>query len=387
LSPATPTLETAREAFPVTRECIYLNTGTYGPMPEPALQELLEATAAAERQGIACTRDIMQDVNRARQGLAAMVGVEPGQIAMSRNSTDGINLVLAGLDWRPGDEVITTDEEHEAMWHPLLYLRATRGIVVHRISVSPDAETMVERLRQVASQRTKLLTFSHVPCETGTRLPAAAMCRWAREHGIATMVDGAQSVGAVPVTLPELGCDWLAGNGHKWLHGPKGTGFLAATPEAMLALRPAHVGAGSLAEADWQAGRAVPHATGERFEYGSRDLARWAGMHASLDWMGVVGWPAIHAHIARHASALKEGLLSLPGVRLLTPVAAEASAGLVSFVIQGHSFQAVMDHARSRRSIHLRPVPHYNATRAATSVLTNSGDVEALLEVLRELPA
>ncbi len=387
MSPANPTIETAREAFPVTRECIYLNTGTYGPMPEPALQELLEATAAAERQGIACTRDLGQDVGRARQGLAAMVGVDPGQIAMSRNSTDGINLVLAGIDWRPGDEVITTDEEHEAMWHPLLYLRATRGIVVHRVPVSPDADTMVERLRQVACQRTRLLTFSHVPCETGTRLPAAAMCRFAREHGIASLVDGAQSVGAIPVSLPELGCDWLAGNGHKWLHGPMGTGFLAATPEAMTALRPAHIGAGSLAEAEWQAGRAVPHATGERFEYGSRDLARWAGMHASLDWMGAVGWPAIQAHIARHASALKEGLTALPGVRLLMPVAAEASAGLVTFVVDGHSFQAVMDHARTSRNIHLRPVPHYDATRAAASVLTNGDDVVALLEALGEMTA
>src|SRR5436305_5947367 len=114
--------ERVRAAFPVLKDVVYLNVGTYGIMPEPALAEFLALQSEFERRGVASDHKFGRRSEETRQRIAALIGAAPEEIAFTRNATDGINLVLAGIDWQAGDEVITTDEEHEAMNHPLLYL-------------------------------------------------------------------------------------------------------------------------------------------------------------------------------------------------------------------------------------------------------------------------
>jgi selenocysteine lyase/cysteine desulfurase len=109
---------------------------------------------------------------------------------------------------------------------------------------------MLERCEAVASPRTRLVAFSHVTCETGTRMPVKAICAWAADRGYLSLVDGAQSLGVFATDVGELGCDFYTSNGHKWLSGPKGTGIFCAGPECLLDLCPAHVGAGSLERVD-----------------------------------------------------------------------------------------------------------------------------------------
>ena len=121
-----------RAAFPVLSEVNYLNIGTYGIMPEPAYQTFAGLLADFERKGVASTVNVGAKANETRERIAKLLGASTLEIAFTRDATDGINLVLAGLNWQPGDEVITTTEEHEAMNHPLLYLQATKHIVVKR---------------------------------------------------------------------------------------------------------------------------------------------------------------------------------------------------------------------------------------------------------------
>ena len=139
-----------------------------------------------------------EKVEATRKRIAALIGAEADEIAFTRNATDGINLVLAGIDWQPGDELIITDEEHEAVNHPSLYLKKTKGIVVKRLPVSPQDDVMLARLEEAVTDRTRLLIMSLVSCETGTRLPAKAISAWAAERGILTLFDGAQVSGALP---------------------------------------------------------------------------------------------------------------------------------------------------------------------------------------------
>src|SRR6266536_1436559 len=127
-----------RAAFPVLSEVTYLNIGTYGIMPEPAYKAFEGMLADFEQKGVASTANVSAKANEARERIARLLCASPKEIAFTRDATDGINLVLAGLAWQAGDEVITTTEEHEAMNHPLLYLQATRHIVVKRVEVSPD---------------------------------------------------------------------------------------------------------------------------------------------------------------------------------------------------------------------------------------------------------
>lgn len=378
-------LAAVRAAFPVLRDCVYLNTGTYGPMPEPALNAYINAVRAMEQGGVACGLDLGAEVSRTRERVADLIGAEPHEIAFTGNSTDGLNLALAGIDWREGDEVITTEEEHEALLHPLLYLQATRGIRIQRMPVSPDEAQTLETLDRLRSPATRLVAVSEVTCETGTRLPAAAICAWCRESGVLSLIDSTQSIGVYPVDAHAMGCDFLAGNGHKWLHGPTGSGIFYCRDGLLDLLRPAHVGAGSLEHADARTGAAEPWRSGQRFEFGTRPWTIIAGLGASLDWLDGLGWRNVARHIADLTTALKARLSERDDATLLTPVPWERSSGLVAFRTERGDAHAVASALRVEHGIHTRVVPHYNAIRIAVAHFVDRSDLDRLISALDRL--
>jgi selenocysteine lyase/cysteine desulfurase len=377
--------ETVRAAFPVLADGVYLNIGTYGIMPEPALSAFLALVEEYERRGLFSTSGVGQKVQQTRETLAQILGCAETQIAFTGNATDGTNLVLAGMTWRDGDEVITTDEEHPSIIHPLLYLQCSKGIRMRQVQVSPDPEVMRQRCAEVVSERTRLLAFSHVTCETGTRLPAAAMCAWAREQGILSLVDGAQSFGVFETKVDALGCDFYTANGHKWMCGPKGTGVFYASPERMDELSPAHIGAGSLECADVDGGMAALWTSGRRFEFGTRAHTLYAGLGYSLAWLEALGWENIERYIARLSDYLKACIMARSYLRLLTPEPFAQASGLTSFVMDGWEAGELSRALAQRSQIRVRVVPHYNAIRIATAHFNNEADVDVLMATLDAL--
>ena len=378
-------LQKVRAAFPVLEDVVYLNVGTYGIMPQPALAAFQAIQAEFEQRGVAHSPKMGEKSEATRQRIAALIGAEADEIAFTRNATDGINLVLAGLDWQPGDELIITDEEHEALNHPSLYLKKTKGIVVKRLPVSPQDDVMLARLEEAVTDRTRLVAMSLVSCETGTRLPAKAISAWAAERGILSLFDGAQVSGAMPLNVRELGCDFYASNGHKWLSGPKGSGFFYGKREKLSALSPAHVGAGSLEKVDLIEQTAEPFMTGQRFEFGTRAWPIQAGLGCSLDWFDSLGWTNVYNHIAALSDHLKDCIMERPFLRLLTPLAHEASSGLVAFVIEGHQAQQVSQTLREQHQIYTRVIPHFNALRIATAHFNAPEDLDKLMVGLEQI--
>ena len=381
-SPTLANHQTVRDAFPALETGVYLNVGTYGIMPAPALTAFLADVEEFERYGIFSTGGVGRKVQETREALAQMLNCESTQIAFTGNATDGINLVLAGMTWQQGDEVIVTDEEHEAINHPLLYLQRSKGVRMRRIQVSPDPNVMLQRCEKVVSGRTRLLAFSQVPCESGTRLPVTSMCAWAAERGILSLVDGAQSLGVFPIDVKALGCDFLTSNGHKWMSGPKGTGVFYASQNRMLELSPAHVGAGSLEGADVNTGRADLWASGRRFEFGTRASALYAGLGYSIAWLESLGWDNITRYIAGLSDYFKVRILERSYLHLLTAVPFEQSSGLTTFVMDGWNAGELSRELWQRSKIRVRVIPHYNATRIATAHFNNEADVDILIETL-----
>lgn len=377
--------EQIRAAFPVLQDVVYLNVGTYGLMPEPALAQFQAIQAEFERRGVASDGTFGRKTEETRQRVAALIGAESDEVAFTRNATDGINLVLAGINWQSGDEVITTDEEHEAMNFPLLYLHNTRGLVVRRVGVSPRADVMLARLEEAFTPRTRLMALSFVSCESGTRLPAQAISRWATEHGVLCLLDGAQVSGVFPVDVRAIGCDFYTSNGHKWLSGPKGTGFFYGRRDRLPALWLAHVGAGSLERVDLAANLAEPFLSGVRFEFGTRAWPVQAGLGASLDWFEALGWENVYGHIEALSGYLKEAIRQRPFLRLLTPVSFAESSGLTTFVIEGHAAAQVSQALRERWRIHVRVIPHYNALRIATAHFNHPSDIDRLMAALEHI--
>ena len=371
-----------RAAYPVLDEVTYLNVGTYGLMPQPALAEYQSLLAEAEQRGGFSSGRAQRQAESTRARLAALVGAEADEIAFTRNATDGINLVLAGLRWRPGDEVITSDQEHEAMVHPLAYLARTQGLVVRRVALSADPDIMLEALDAVLTPRTRLVALSLVSCETGTRLPGRQVSQWAAAHGLLCLLDGAQASGAIDVDVQHLACDFYASNGHKWLSGPKGTGFFYARRDRLAELAPAHVGAGSLLRVDLAGGVAEACTSGQRFEFGTRSWPLLAGLGASLDWFEHLGWQRVYAHVEALSDCLKQEIEARPFLRLLTPRAFGQSAGLVSFGLAGCPAGEVVSALRQRWSLYARFVPHYDAVRISTAHFNNPADLQRLLAAL-----
>lgn len=378
-------LSDIRRAFPVLQQVNYLNTGTYGPMPEPALQIYLEATARLERDGAACVYPFSEDAETVRAMLADLIGADANEIAFTRNATDGINLVLAGLEWREGDEVATTDQEHEAMLHPLLHLQKRSGIRLRFVAASPDPAEMLRALDATASPRLRLLAFSHVTCETGTRLPARDMCEWARGRRVRTLLDTAQSLGVLPVDIRSMECDFLTGNGHKWLHGPKGTGLFYARRDLMERLRPAHVGAGSMETADARDGKADPWSSGQRFEFGTRAWSLMTGWKESLRWMQNLGSDNVRSHIASFAGYAVRRLKTVRGVAVATPMESEGRAGLISFACSGKDAGEVGRLLREDGAVVSRHVPQRNLTRVSVAHFTSEQDIDDLYQAVERI--
>lgn len=376
-------VEKVRESFPVLKKLYYLNVGTYGVMPEPALNSYISMLVNAEH-GI--FKDEKDNPNArtedTRKRIASLIGATAEEIAFTRNASDGINLVLAGIDWKAGDELITTTQEHEAMNHPLLYLQKTKGIKVRFVEVSPEPDVMLHRIEEVYNGRTRLIAMSFITCETGTRLPAKEISKWAADHQILSLFDGAQASGAFPIKVRELGCDFYASNGHKWLCGPKGTGFFYAKKEKVDLLSPAHVGAGSLEKVDLVTGRADAWMNCQRFEFGTRAWSLTAGLGFSLDWFESLGWDNVYGYIENLTAYFKERILEKPYLKLLSPVEFEKSSALTVFIVEGQNASEMGGKFHQKYNMLVRVIPHYNAVRISTAHFVNTQDIDKFMEVL-----
>jgi selenocysteine lyase/cysteine desulfurase len=377
--------DAVRKAFPVLKDVVYLNVGTYGLMPEPALKGFVQVLSDFEQTGVASSYNAHGKANQTRARIAALMNADPEEIAFTRNATDGIALVTAGMEWQAGDEVITTSQEHEAIQHPLLYLQRERGVRIRTVEVAPEAAVMLPRLEAVYSPRTRLVAMSHVTCETGTRLPAQEICAWAAERNVLSLMDGAQALGVFPLDMRAMGCDFYTSNGHKWMSGPKGTGIFYVRRDKVSCVRPAHVGAGTLEKADFVNGVCEPWMTAARFEFGTRAWALYAGLGESLDWFEKLGWSNVEQHVAGLAEYLRAGIVARPYLRLLTPRLWRDSSGLTSFVVEGRVAGEVSQILREKSRIFVRVIPHYNAIRIATAHFNCQADIDTLFATLDAL--
>ena len=212
--------------FPVLERLAYLNAGTEGPVPRAAAAGGARADRSRERSEGRCGRpyfDGRDGDGRAScaSGYAGVLGCEPSELALTGSTTDGVNTVIAGLDLRAGDEVLTTDEEHPGLLAPLGRARRRHGISVR---VVPFAELPGE-----VSPSTRLIACSHVSWVSGRVIDVAAL----RATGVPVLLDAAQAIGAIPVDVDALGCDFYAASGQKWLCGPEGSGCLYVRPDRL----------------------------------------------------------------------------------------------------------------------------------------------------------
>lgn len=311
-----PMSTTLRSAFPVLERIAYLNTGSVGPVPQAAFdaaQAELRDALDHGRGGKDHFERLFELGGQLRARLAARLGATPGEVALTGATTDGVNAVLAGMDLRRGDEILSTDEEHPGLLAPLALARERHGVTVRCV---PFGEIASE-----VSSRTRLVACSHVSWQTGQVIDAEALA----EAPAPVLLDGAQGLGAVPVDVDALGCDYYAASGQKWLCGPIGAGSLYVRAERIEELRPATPGYQTLADTANPLGFDLAEGAA-RFDGGLPPAHHAAWALASLDVLDAAGE---RASLAR-AAELAAGLAGMLTARGLT-VAPRGASTLVSW--------------------------------------------------------
>jgi isopenicillin-N epimerase len=280
-----------RKQFLIPADEVYLNNGTVGSSPMPVLRAVFDGYYDTEKMAQSDPEDYpiwgYAAWNEFRDPLAQFVGCTRDELALVRNATEANSYIANGLDMKPGDEVLMTDQEHpggEQPWN----LRAKRyGIVVKKITLPkpvPNAAAVLNLVSEAITPRTRVLFFSHIPTVTGVVLPAKELCSLARSKGILSAVDGAHVTGMMQLNVHDIGCDMYSSSPHKWLQAPKGSGFLYVRDEVIDRLWNTIVTAG------WD----EPKLRAERFQrIGSSNVPALWGLRASVQLANEIGMERI----------------------------------------------------------------------------------------------
>jgi L-cysteine/cystine lyase len=380
-------LQRIREAMPATASHSYLNTGTFGPLPDcvlQAMQEKMQEEWQQGRLGIAAFENTANIYKSAREGAARLLHVDSDEIALTDNTGEGLNIISYGLNWREGDEVITTNHEHISLLAPLYQLRNRYGIVIRIAHIGERGDRPVlEAAAGLVTPRTRLISLSHVSWMTGAVLDIHEVGSMGREYGIPVLIDGAQSAGAIPLDVHALDVDFYATPMQKWLCGPDGTGALYARRDSLHYVQPTYVGYWSCKHEDpgkeWQL---MDNA--QRFEVGGRQTAAIAGQAAVYRWLEAeIGYDWIYERIAALSAYTYHALRELPSLTMLTP--RPGASGLVSFKLEGKDDTDIVTILREQHNIYIRNIPETHALRISTGFYNTEEEIDTLLRVLHGL--
>jgi selenocysteine lyase/cysteine desulfurase len=351
-----------RDEFPVLGALAYLNAGTDGPLPARAVdasaaeleRELTDgrATAHFERRSELSTQ--------LRAAYARALGADPADVALTTCTTEGMAQVVGGLELAPGDEIVTSDEEHPGLLGALSAARELRGVDVREVPLAEVANAV--------GPRTRLVACSHVGWVSGSVAPAEL-----GQLDVPVLLDGAQGVGAIPVDVRALGCDAYAGAGQKWLCGPDGTGMLYVSPALRERLAVSRRGYGNLA--DPNAGLdAQLHDDARRFDTLSTNAETTACALASIGVLESAGWAAVHERARTLAARLAE-LLAERGRR----PAPRGPTTLVSFPSPDPPAEREL---LAEHGVIVRNIPDRPWLRASIGAWNDERDLARLVETL-----
>lgn len=384
---------------------IYLDNAATS-WPKPAVvydavdKYLRDNGAPAGRSAYAQAADVERVIAAARAAAARLIGASDAkQIIFTVNGTEALNLAIRGL-LRPGDHAICTWADHNSVLRPLRQLEEHGQVEVTRVRCDAAGLVDPDDIRRALRPNTRLVTVLHASNVTGVIEPVAEIGRVARGHGARFLVDAAQSLGHVPLSVDETQADFLAAPGHKGLLGPLGTGLLyvrRGLESELQSLRQG--GTGTRSDEDRQ-----PESLPDKFEAGNHNVPGLVGLSAALQWLEGHTVAAIRDHEQRLARRLCIGLREIPRVTLYGKPASGAEAdsryvGVVSLTIQGYDPQeaaALLDatfHVQVRAGLHCAPLMHRaigaaelgGTVRFSLGAFNSDDDVDAAIHAVREV--
>ena len=352
------------DEFPQAPGLRYLNHAAVAPWPARS-RDALQRFAAENCQ--LCARDYPRWMGielRLRQRLQRLLNAPSVEdIGLLKNTSEALSVVAFGIDWRPGDEVLISDQEfpsNRIVWEAL----APRGVQVRVVSL--DGSDPEQDLLDACGPRTRLLSISAVQYASGLRLDLPRLGQGLRQRGVLYCIDAIQHLGALPFDVQAYNCDFAMADGHKWLLGPEGLAVFYCRAERREQLQLQQFGwhmveqLGDYQRQEWQ-----PAHSARRFECGSPNMLGAVTLEASLSLLEEIGMAQVATQLEQRMDYLQQGLQAIPGLHLHSPLHAERRAGILNFTLQGWDNATLFEQLRqqqvvcAQRGTGIRLSPHF----------------------------
>ncbi len=355
----------------------YLNTAALGPTPRSVLDKVLKAWYELELDPVMmayANGAVHIATDKAREQIAALIGCTADELLITRSATDAMNSVALALNLERGDRVLTTDVEHEGGSVGWTYLKRRRGIDIDVVSIAPgdfDTRAIITRFEKAITQKTEVISVSHVITSTGLRMPIPEIVALARNRGILCVVDGAQAVGGIDVDVKKLGCHAYVSTGHKWLMGPKGTGFLYISKEASSLIQP------------------VQREEGVRFVVGSTgvgSLPLVVGLGAASEAMRERGMATVEKRIIELRDRAYAGLTKISKIQVVSPPPGPLTSALVAFKLaESVDSRAFRDVLLKKYAIVIKVAEKrwFNGNRISPHIFNTEKDIDMAIKAIR----
>lgn len=374
-------LDRHRHNFPYIQDYSYFNYGGQGLLPSRAMEAMQQAQEDSQRLGPFSNQAgqrLYKSTDQLKQSLAQALGCQPTHLALTENTTLGCNIALWGLDWRPGDRILLTDCEHQGIVAIAQEL-ATRfdlGVDVCTVMLNPDP---LAAIAEAITDQTRILVLSHILWNTGEVLPLEAIVSLCHSKGVQVLVDGAQSVGVLPLDLTALGVDYYAFTGHKWWCGPPGLGGLYISPTTEL--RSTFLGWRSVVLNDQGQPKALqPDA--RRYEVSTAATTLYPGLIEAIATHQSYGSDIDrYQQICHNSTHLWQALQSIPSLKTISTT--PPKSGLVAFQLDSGRHAETVE-ALEQSRIYLRQILNPNCLRASLHYFTTRAEIETLIEALSQ---
>ncbi|UCG27228.1 MAG: aminotransferase class V-fold PLP-dependent enzyme [Bacteroidales bacterium] len=363
-------------------DLIMMNNGTLGPIPEPVFNTLMKYFKVQATNPYDCYNFFPTLKDAVRNKLARFIGASPDEVAVNRNTTEGMNLIANGLDLKEGDEVLITSHEHPAGYHPWKMKEQRYGITVTEVPLGAPPKSVDEIIgtfEKHITEKTKVISVSHTVYITGLIFPLKELSELAHSRDILVAADSAHGMGMIHLNARDLGIDLLASSPYKWCGAPTGCGLLFVRKEVQDRIWP------TIATSGWENPESA-----SRFEtLGQRADPLIFALGEAMDFQNSIGRERIERRVKTLAKHLKEGLETISGVRLHTSGDPYLSAGLTAFSIEGVDPETIVNYVREKYNIVIRTIgrdrDNTRGVRVSTHIYLNTSHVDMLLEGVKHL--
>ena len=367
-----------RRQMPVAQRWAYLDHAAVGPLPLPSAAAVVHwAREAAENGGMSWP-DWERRAGELRLAFAELIGASSEEVALVRNTTEGISLVAEGFRWQPGDNVVTLADEFPTNQYPWMNL-AERGVQTRRVPTI-EGKADPDRIAAACDRRTRILTISWVSYSSGWRNNLNLLAEIAHRSGALLMVDAVQGLGVIPLDVRRSAIDFLAADGHKWMLGPEGAGVLYVRREHLDRLRPLGVGWNSVVHShEFDRIDLTLKPSAARYEGGSRNMVGSLALLASLRLLARFGTAAICRRIFEITDLACERLVQW-GAEVCSDRRPEHKSGIVVFKLPGREPQSVRKDCLAREVV---LSCRGGGVRISPHAYNDASDIDRLIAALR----